>query len=207
MGCQQVYHWAVLYPDFMDFGVGLAGSAKTSWHNYCFLEGPKNALLSSADYHAGEYKDKPVLGLKAFGRVYSAWALSAAWFREESWKISGHESLEAWLKADWDDGFGWDANDLLCLLHTWQQGSIVYSQFKDYESALASIKAKMLIMPGRTDQYFPPEDSEFEVKHMSHAKLEVIESIWGHIAGSCGVEPDTTFISNKMRDLFDGKIL
>lgn len=201
MGCQQVYHWAVLFPTFFDIGVGLAGSAKTSYHNFCFLEGPKHGLTCSRDFMDGEYVERPVAGLKAFGRAYSAWALSAPWFRRELWKDAGHETLEAYLVAQWDD-FGWDANDLLCLLHTWQQGSIVYPAFNTYEAALASIQARMLIMPGRTDQYFPPEDSEFEVAHMKNAKLKVIESVWGHMAGGCGVEPDATFISDAMKEEF-----
>lgn len=182
MGCQQVYHWSVSFPTFFDLGVGLAGSAKTSYHNICFLEGTKNALKYSRDFKNGEYTERPLDGIKAFGRAYSAWALSAAWFRQELWKKSGHDSLEAYLVAEWND-FKWDANDLLCLLHTWQHGSIVYPQFESYEEALESIQARMLIMPGRTDQYFPPEDSEFEVKHMKDAKLLAIESVWGHMAG------------------------
>lgn len=207
MGCQMVYHWSVLHPDFLEFGVGLAGSAKTSWHNYCFLEGPKHALLSSADFHDGEYTERPAKGLKAFGRVYSAWALSAPWYAAEKWKEQGYDSLEAFLHADWDEGFGWDANDLLCLLNTWQLGSIVYPQFQSYESALQSIRAKMLIMPCRTDQYFPAEDSAFEVQHLKHGKLKVIESIGGHMAGGCGTEPEATFISDSIRELFNGNIL
>ena len=201
MGCQQMYHWVTLYPDFVKFGVGLAGSAKTSWHNYCFLEGPKNALLCSADYHDGAYTDRPVKGLKAFGRAYSAWALSAAWFREEKWRAAGHESLEAYLKADWDD-FGFDACDLLCLVHTWQSGNIADYTGGDYIKALQSIKAPLLIMPCRTDQYFPPEDSEFEVAHLKSGTLKVIESIGGHIAGGCASEPEASFISDSIRDLF-----
>lgn len=200
MGCQQVYHWAVLYPDFFDLGVGLAGSATTSHHNICFLEGPKNALTYSRDFKDGEYTTRPLDGIKAFGRAYSAWALSAPWFRQKLWEKAGHETLEAYLVAEWDD-FNWDANDLLCLLHTWQEGSIVYPQFNNsYEEALGSIKARMLIMPCRTDQYFPPEDSEFEVKHMKNAKLKVIESVWGHIGGGCAVEPDATFISDAIKE-------
>lgn len=204
MGCQQVYHWATLYPDFLEWGIGLAGSASTSLHNICFLEGPKNALLNSIDFQQGDYDSKPIHGLKAFGRAYSAWALSAPWFREETFKTLGHDTLEAYLQAEWDDGFGWDANDLLCLLHTWQTGSIHYPTFSSYAQSLAAIKAKMLIMPSRTDQYFPPEDSIFEVQQIGdNAELVVIESIWGHIAGSCNVEPDATFISNVIRKHLD----
>ena len=39
-----------------------------------FLEGPKAALVNSADYENGHYTKDPQRGIRAFGRVYSAWA-------------------------------------------------------------------------------------------------------------------------------------
>jgi hypothetical protein len=39
-----------------------------------FLEGPKAALVASKDFDNGHYKTTPQHGLRAFGRVYSAWA-------------------------------------------------------------------------------------------------------------------------------------
>lgn len=57
-------------------------------------------------------------------------------------------------------------------------------------------------MPSRTlaDCYFPPEDSEEEVKYLKHGKLSVIESIWGHMAGGGGgSENETDFIIKQVR--------
>jgi hypothetical protein len=39
-----------------------------------FLEGPKAALVASKDFDNGHYQKTPQYGLRAFGRVYSAWA-------------------------------------------------------------------------------------------------------------------------------------
>jgi hypothetical protein len=39
-----------------------------------FLEGPKAALVASKDFDNGHYKTTPQHGIRAFGRVYSAWA-------------------------------------------------------------------------------------------------------------------------------------
>lgn len=66
--------------------------------------------------------------------------------------------MESWLREDWEGGFltEWDANDMLALLHTWYTGDV--SQVRDsgdYVKALSSIKAKGLIMPCKTDLYFP----------------------------------------------------
>ncbi|KAJ7686530.1 Alpha/Beta hydrolase protein [Mycena rosella] len=200
MGGQQAYHMATLYPDFVSHIVVLAGSARTSWHNWSFLEGPKAALVNSVDFHDGKYQTPASRGTRAFARVYSTWALSQAWFRQRSWETLGFRSLEDYLRAVWEEGQGiWDAHDLLCLLQTWQGGDISLfgpeEEKGDLPKALGRIKAKVLVMPSRTDMYFPPEDSEEEVKHLKNGDLKVIESIWGHFAGGGGgTKDDNEFI-------------
>ena len=44
------------------------------WTMSSFLEGPKAALVASKDFDNGHYKSVPQHGIRAFGRVYSAWA-------------------------------------------------------------------------------------------------------------------------------------
>jgi homoserine O-acetyltransferase len=57
-------------------------------------------------------------------------------------------------------------------------------------------------MPGQTDLYFPPEDSQFEVANMPTAKFMAVPSIWGHFAGGPGTNPDDVkFIDNALKDL------
>ena len=52
-------------------------------------------------------------------------------------------------------------------------------------------------MPSQTDLYFPPEDNEWEVRHMPNAEFRPIPSIWGHMAGRPGVNAvDTAFIDH-----------
>lgn len=206
MGGQQAYHMSVLYPDFASRFVCLATSARTSWHNWSFLEGPKAALVNSVDWHDGKYTTPVVKGTKAFARVYSTWALSQPWFRQRKWEEAGCSSLEAYLVQNWEGRLGaWDAHDLLRLLATWQDGDITcyFPDDKgDLSKTLQRIKAKMLVMPSRTDMYFPPEDSEEEVKALGDkGRLDVIESVWGHLAGGGGgSKEDNEFIVRKVTE-------
>ncbi|KAJ6497690.1 Alpha/Beta hydrolase protein [Mycena sanguinolenta] len=202
MGGQQAYHMAALYPDLAQRIVVLASSARTSVHNWCFLEGPKAALVNSVDFQDGEYVTPPVKGVAAFGRVYSTWALSQEWFRQRSWETLGFADLEAYLQKEWN--FDSDAHDLLCQLHMWQKGDISLfgpeEERGDLPKALARIKAKVLLMPSRSDMYFPPEDNEEEVKHLKNGELKVIESIWGHLAGGgAGTKEDDEFIETEVQ--------
>lgn len=164
MGGQQAYYWAAMYPEYVSHSVVICGSAKTSGHNIAFLEGPKSALINSIDYADGTYKEKgikPVRGLRAFERAYRAWLHSPGWYREELWRKSeGHSSVAENVDAAQDGSLDWDPEDLLVLARMWQAGDIgVLSDDGKYETTLAGIKMKVLVMPGKTDQYFRYETS------------------------------------------------
>ncbi|KAK4561032.1 hypothetical protein LTR86_004987 [Recurvomyces mirabilis] len=207
MGGQQAYHMSALFPEFVENMVCLAGSARTSWHNWCFLEGPRHALITAKDYEGGQYTKPANDGVKAFFRVYAPWALSQGWFREKCWKQAGFKTLEDYLTANWSGGEGVDANDLLWLLWTWQKGDITlyYPEDKgDLAKTLGMIKARCLIFPSRTDTYFPPEDSEEEVKHLRDGRLAIIETVWGHMAGGgSGTGEDTECIIREVKKFLE----
>ena len=68
--------------------------------------------------------------------------------------------------------------------------------------SLRAIKARAIVMPSRTDLYFPPEDSEIEVSHMPNAELRVLESVCGHRSAAPGTDPrDIAFFDAAIRDL------
>lgn len=185
MGAMQTFHWATEFPDLVRAIAPWAGAARCSIHNHAFLEGVKAALTADPSFNNGHYPVQPEAGLRAFGRVYCGWAFSQTWFREQRFQEMGFDSVED-LLDDWEtDHLSWDANDLLAKLDTWQSGDIAEHPLYggDFEAALAAIKARAIVMPSRTDLYFPPEDSDIEVSHMPNAELRVIESIWGHCAG------------------------
>lgn len=209
MGALQTFHWGAMYPDMVERIAPFCGSAKCSRHNFVFLEGVKAALTADSAFNNGWYGDKkPEKGLRAMARVYAGWGFSQAFYRQElDLKALGYSSLEDFLVAFWEGFFlPKDANNLLTMLWTWQNGDISDNELYngDFRKALGAIKAKAYVMPGRTDLYFPPEDSEFEVTHMPNAKLIVFESVWGHFAGGPGTSPvDVKFLDEKLKELLN----
>ncbi len=205
MGAQQTYQWGSLYPDMVERIAPICGSAKTSRHNFVFLEGVKAALTADDAWAGGWYEKPPTKGLRAMGRVYAGWAVSQAFYREEVYLDIGYSSLEDYLVAFWEGRrLGADANDLLAMIWTWQNGDISANEVykHDFERALGAIKAKAMVMPGRTDLYFPPEDNEYEVAHMPNAEFRPIESIWGHLAGGPGFNPpDAKFVDDALKEV------
>ncbi|KAF5316755.1 hypothetical protein D9619_006541 [Psilocybe cf. subviscida] len=208
MGGQQAYHWAVMYPEYVERYVVICGSARTSPHNRCFLEGPKAALAASQGFQGGHYRETPQLGIRAFGRVYCAWAYGQTWFREHKYTMDGlFPDLESFIRERWEGRFlaSWDANDLITLVHTWQSGDV--SKIRDdgnLEICLSKIQAKGLIMPSKTDLYFPPEDSLNEMKSLGSAnRVIVIDTVWGHTAGGGSNPVDDAFVQNEIRKFLE----
>jgi len=205
MGAQQGYHHAALFPERVERLLAVCGSARTSRHNRVFLEGVKAALRADPAFEEGRYTLPPKRGLAAFGRVYAGWAYSQDFFRRGLYARLGFASPEALLDAWASEHQGYDANDLLCVLQTWQRADISDNarHHGNLVQALRAIEARTIVMPSSTDLYFPVEDSRLEVAELRHAELRVLDSKFGHVAGGPNrIAEDTAFIEAAIRDLF-----
>lgn len=205
MGGQQAYHWASMFPEMVARACVICGSAKTSGHNFVFLEGVKAALMADPAWRHGWFHEQPLQGLRAMGRIYAGWALSQAFYRQELWRQLGAASLEDFLITGWEANFlRRDANDLIAQLLTWQAADIAANdRFKgDLDAALGAIRAKTLVMPGATDLYFQVDDNAIEVPKLADGRLLPIPSIWGHRAGNPATNrEDERFIAQAVRGL------
>ncbi|VUC27448.1 unnamed protein product [Clonostachys rosea] len=210
MGGQCAYYWTAMHPEFVRNAIIICASARTSRHNYQFLEGPKAALVNSIDYIA--YKsngsgasDNPVRGLRAFGKAYSAWLTSAEWFDRELYLTLGYRSFRDWdhhvAGLNYDS---WNPDDLLAKLRMWQGGDITKADQRaadqSLEETLSRIQARVLLMPCLTDQYFRWEASERESSHLPRATLKVIPSVWGHLAGFGVNGEDTEWMDREIAE-------
>ncbi|PVH86975.1 homoserine acetyltransferase family protein-like protein [Cadophora sp. DSE1049] len=221
MGAGQTYQWATSYPDFMDIIVPFCGAAKTSLHNQVFLEGVKSALLSAKKHRSAgscedgvlpqgeEYRtwtaEEKEVGLKAFGRVYAGWGFSQAFYREKLYEsVLGFKDLEDFMKNFWETwALSKEPENLLVMLYTWQSGDCSKQEpyNGDFKAAMQAIRAKALVLPGKTDLYFPPEDSEIEVANMKDGVgiMVPFPSIWGHWAGGPGdSKEDVKWLDEKL---------
>ncbi|KAH8698935.1 homoserine acetyltransferase family protein [Talaromyces proteolyticus] len=226
MGGGQTFQWATQYPGFMDLAVPFCGAARVALHNNVMLEGVKSALLTaksipspgpgeiynpavqSEGYRTWSNEEKNV-GLKALGRVYAGWGFSQAFYREKLYEtVLGYKDLEDFLIGFWEKwSCSKEPENLLVMVQTWQNADISKQEpyNGNFELALGSIKAKTLVLPAKTDLYFPPEDSEYEVKCMKAGvgELDVFPSIWGHWAGGPGdSKEDVKWLDDRLRRFF-----
>ena len=190
-GCQ-AYQWAVQFPDIVNAILPFCSSAKTSSHNFVFLEGVKAALCADQNWNEGDYLSPPVKGLKAFARTYAGWAFSQTFYREALYKQLGFKTIED-LLLDWENDHiqNWDANDLLAKLATWQANDISIGPYykSDFKKALQSIRARSILIPCTQDFYFPPEDNIIEAQHIPNVELRPYNSPWGHCVANPGNDP------------------
>ena len=162
-------------------------------------------MCADSHWNKGNYTSPPVIGLKAFARVYAGWAFSQTFYRDELFKEIGYESAEA-LLLDWetDHAEHWDANNLLTKLTTWQASDISTGPLYngDFHQALRSIKAKTILMSCAQDLYFPPEDNRIEAEFIANAELRTYNSPWGHCAANPGNDSGfTAALEQSTRDL------
>ncbi len=204
MGGQQSFQWASYYPDSVENMISMCGHAKTTDHTYVFLEGVYAALTSDPEWNNGNYQTQPNQGKTTMARVWAGWAHGQDWFREKKYLEDGYKNAQEVLDKLWNKiYYRRDANDLLAMIRTWQEHDISNNEIfdKNFKKALNSIKAKTILMPGKNDLYFPPEDNAIELENIPNGELRIIPSSYGHYAGAGKSSKDLNFINQAIKDL------
>ncbi len=204
MGAMQAWYWAAAYPQQVGALLPICGSARCWPLNAVFLAGIKAVLQADPAFERGHYRTPPLAGLAAFGRVYAGWAYCAAFYREQRYRRLGFDTVEA-LLCDWErDHQAWDANDLLCMLDTWQRADagLALPFVGSLAAALGAITANTIVMPCDTDLYFTLEEARQEFHYLKRAQWRPLRSPYGHCAGAPGrFHEETAFIEQAIRDL------
>jgi pimeloyl-ACP methyl ester carboxylesterase len=192
MGAQQAYQWAASHPTMVERIAPFCGTAKTTPHNAVFLQGLRAALTADAAWMGGDYGEQPVLGMRAFSRVYAGWGLSQPFYKRELWRQMGFDSLADFLTGFWEKRYGRrDANNLLSMIRTWELNDLGATPGLggNLEHALGAIKAKATIMAGQTDLYFTVEDMKAEAAYVPEARFRVIPSSGGTWRAQASTRP------------------
>ncbi|HJS74065.1 MAG TPA: alpha/beta fold hydrolase [Vicinamibacteria bacterium] len=205
MGAQQALQWAVSHPEMVEAAVAICGNAKEYPFGIVRLEGAKSALTADGAWNGGRYGHPPEVGLRALARHWASWGVSQEWWRRETYRELGYDSIEAWLVQAEEGWLSRDANNVLWQAKMWQSHNVGDTPgfSGDFEKALRSIKARVLFMPSETDLYFPVADSEYESGLIPGAKLVPIRSIWGHGAGAGRGPGDAAFLNRVIAEFLE----
>jgi len=204
MSGQQAYHWGAFYPDVVERICCICGSAKTSPHNWVYLNGYKTIMECAEGWDNGNCPTWPPKLLTAVTSLGGIMAWSQDWYRASGFQEMGAANLEEFLATA--EGFfaSWVPADLYHQTLTWMAADVsAHPTFNgDLGKALGSITSRALIMPCDTDMYFRVADNEMEVAQMPNAELKVIHSMWGHLAGMPGISAtDDAFVDDAVKEL------
>jgi homoserine O-acetyltransferase len=204
MSGQQAYHWGAYYPDFVERICCICGSARTSPHNWLYLNGYKTIMECAEGWEGGNCATWPPRLRTAVTALATTMAWSADWYRASGFELMGAKSLDEFVGMVEDLFATWMPADLYHQTLTWMAADVsAHPRFQgDLAQALGAIKARALIMPCDTDMYFAVADNEAEVARMPNAELKIIHSMWGHIAGMPGFNADDdAFVSEAVGQL------
>lgn len=193
MGGQQAFQWAVSHPDMMEAIVVVCSNAKQYPFGIVRLQGSITALKADGEFNDGNYTHPPEKGLRAMSMHYRAWTRSPSAWPRDLFDDLNQQQLEQTLTSFSGGFLSLDANNLLSQAETWKRHDVGDSAGFEgsVENALRSIKARVLLLPTTTDQYFPQSDSLFESQFIQHVELLPIETVFGHTGGG-GTDPDAT---------------
>ena len=192
MGGQQVYEWAVAYPEMVERAAPIAATARISLHQRVFVEALKEAITSDPRWNGGWYASGLDVrdGMDRMARIVAVLGWSTEFYQEERWRsVIGMSSLDDFINGVMKAYFEpMDPNVLLAEMHKWQRADVSRHTGGDLAKALAQISARTMIMPISHDQFFPPHECEADCALVPDARLRVIRSPEGHM-GLNGFEP------------------
>ena len=205
MGGFQGIQWAVSYPDFMDSVVALTGAARASAWFIGILHVRNSILMADAAWNDEKYKDQLEKGWKAFAAL-SVLVGSAP--EGLNHLFPNGKEIIPYLKAQEAATVKRkpDANDQIyqsnaCMDHNVGETSGFRG---DYIKALKSIKAKVLLMPGRNDHLVDADQVKEDAKYIKDVRVVEIPTMHGHMGASATYSPaDVDFNNKVVREFLD----
>jgi homoserine O-acetyltransferase/O-succinyltransferase len=192
MGGQQVYEWAVRFPESVARAAAIASTAQISLHQTVFVGTLIEAITCDPEWCGGWYNSGLDVraGMDRMAKIVATAGWSTEFYQEKRWNtILGMSSLDDFINGVMKAYFEpMDPNVLLDQMHKWQRADVARHTGGDLGAALARIKAKTFVMPISHDLFFPPQECEADCRLIPNAELRVIQSPEGHM-GLNGFEP------------------
>lgn len=192
MGAQQTYEWMVRFPHKVKRAAPIAGTARTTPHNFLCAQVLTEAITSDPGWHGGEYTTNTDVraGLTSHAKIWAVLGYSTAFWKQEIWRTLNFDSKEDFLARYLEPYFAaMDPNDLMCMAWKWQRADVSRHTHGNLGAALARVTAKTYVMPIHEDMIYPVRDCAAEQQLIQGSQLRVIDDEVGHL-GLFAVNPD-----------------
>ena len=183
LGGQQVLEWAIECPTLFQYVIPIACNAKHSPWGIAINEAQRMAIAADStwkenDARAGSegLKAARAMGMISF-RNYNTY--------DQTQSEKTNEKLDDFRAASYQKYQGEKLSNRFNAFSYWSltkamDNHNVGRDKESIEAALAGIKAKTLVIGIDSDILFPLQEQRLLVKHIPHASLEVISSLYGH---------------------------
>jgi homoserine O-acetyltransferase len=206
MGGMQVLQWGVSHPEFMDALVAMVPLAKTPAWTVAVLEASRKAITTDSAWKDGNYDAPPEKGVRLWRDILSLLSartpdLYQAQFRNGMDVLPWMEAQEtALLKA-------FDANDWIYQTLAYQAHDVgTTAGFGgDTAKALASVRAKTLILTGTKDLLNPEFEPLEAGKAIPNVTMKTISpgTVTGHAAAGGAIPADVEFLNRETGAFLD----
>lgn len=207
MGGMQVLQWGVSHPDYMDALVAMVPLAKTPAWSVAVMEASRKAIMTDPAWKDGNYDAPPEKGVRLWRDILSLLSartpdMYSAQFKNGMDVLPWMEQQEtALLKA-------FDANDWIYQTWAYDRHDVGTTPgFNgDTARALASIKAKTLILTGTKDLLNPEFEPTEMGKNIVGVKMMTISpgTVTGHASAGGAIPADVEFLNKETGAFLDG---
>ena len=207
MGGMQALQWGVSHPGFMDAVVAMVPLAKTPAWSVAVVEASRKAIMTDAAWNGGNYEAPPEKGIRLMRDILNLLSartpdMYSAQFTNGMDALPWMETQEtAMLKA-------MDANDWIYQTWAYERHDVGTTPgFNgDTAKALASIKAKTLIMTGTKDLLNPEFEPVAAAKNIADVKMMTISpgTVTGHASAGGAIPADVEFLNRETTAFLDG---
>jgi homoserine O-acetyltransferase/O-succinyltransferase len=206
MGGMQTLQWGVSHPDFMDALVAIVPLAKTPAWTVAVLQATREAIMDDPAWKDGNYEAPPEKGIRLWRDILNLAArtpdMYSAQFKNGMdvlpWMT---EQENAMMKA-------FDADDWIYQTWAYERHDVGTTPgFNgDTAKALASIRAKTLILTGTKDLLNPEFEPKEAGKNIPGVKMMTINpgTVTGHASAGGGGAADVEFLNHETAAFLDG---
>jgi homoserine O-acetyltransferase/O-succinyltransferase len=187
IGGINAFQLAVSHPDFVSAIIPVAASPQTNPQTRMVLRHVRDVIALDPGWYSGMYDVNPTTGLKVALMELVPWFRAPQWYMDELTTSNKLRNYEAFWQQVWS---GLDARDLYYQLDGWSEFNVGDTPgfSGDPKAALATIKAKVLLIGVKEDQLIRREELQFAKNAINDVTYLEFPSPTGHTA-SIGIDP------------------
>jgi homoserine O-acetyltransferase len=206
MGGMQALQWGVSHPDFMDALVAMVPLAKTPAWSVAVVEATRKAIMNDPAWNDGNYETPPEKGIRLWRDILNLLSARTPDMYSAQFK-NGMDALP-WMEAQETAAMkAFDANDYIYQTWAYERHDVgTTAGFGgDTAKALASIKAKTLILTGTKDLLNPEIEPLEAGKNIANVKMVTISpgTVTGHAAAGGFFPADVEFLNREASAFLD----